>query len=87
MNTLFAEYPTINGVNSDAGALKVLIAPTSDDDTKVRFNVAQIVEGKVKANVCALITKEIAELFVHQLTTSCTSTLPKCECGDTLEVL
>lgn len=37
VNSLFAEYQTINGVNSDAGVLKVMIAPTSDDGTKVRL--------------------------------------------------
>ena len=83
MNTVFYEYSTIDG-----GTIKVLIAPTSEDGSKVRFNIAQTMgDGKCKANVCTLITEEIANLFVHHLTSQCASELPKCECGETLEIL
>jgi len=83
MNTVFYEYPTIGG-----DTIKVLIAPTSEDDSKVRFNICQMTtDGECKANVCTLMTKEITNLFVHHLTSECASELPKCECGSTFEVL
>lgn len=85
MNTVFYEYPTIGG-----DTIKVLIAPTSEDSSKVRFNICQMTEDyECKANVCVLITKEIANLFVHHLTdpSACASEPLKCECGGILEVL
>ena len=84
---LFSEYQTIDGINSAEGVLKMLIATTADDDAKVRFNIVQMVNGKVKANICALISNETAELFRHHLISSCASTLHRCECGGTLKVL
>lgn len=83
MNTVFYEYPTIGD-----STIKVLIAPTLEDSSKISFNIAQIAgDGEVKANVCTLMTEEIAGLFVHHLTSQCASELPKCKCGGTLEVL
>jgi len=83
MNTVFYEYPTVAG-----DTIKVLIAPTSEDSTKIRFNLAQMTEdGKCTANVCALITEETANLFIHHLSSQLAAELPKCGCGNTLDVL
>ena len=87
MNTVCAWYPTIDGVNSTEGTIGVLIAPTAKDDNKIRFNIVQIVDGKCEANVCTLVTKETAELFVQHVTSQCASALPKCGCGEVLKVL
>lgn len=85
MNSVFYEYPTIN-----EDTIKILIAPTSEDNSKIRFNICQMTEdGECKANVCTLITEEIADLFVHHLTdpSACASEPFRCECGGILEVL
>ena len=91
MNTVCSWYSTIDGTNSTEGSIGVLIAPTAKDDSKVRFNIVQMVDGECKANVCALMKKEDIELFVQHLTSQCASEcasdLPKCSCGETLEVL
>ena len=87
MNTVFAEYKTIEGTSSAEESVKVLIAPTAEDNNKIRFNIVQMIDGKCKANVCALMKKETVELFVHHLTSQCASDLPKCDCGEMLEVL
>lgn len=87
MNTVFAEYETVAGLNSVEGSIKVLIAPTTDDENRIRFNIAQMVDGECKANVCALMDKETVELFAHHLTSQCVCTSLNCECGGVLEVL
>ena len=67
--------------------MRILIAPTAEDSSKIRFNIHQIVDGKCEASICALMPKEAAELFVHHLTSECASFQPECECGGRLEVL
>ena len=60
--------PTLNGINSKDGYLHLVIAPTTDDENKIRINlITKDKNGESYGSVCTLVSSDTAKMLAYQL--------------------